>query len=73
MLVEALITKKTKLIWVETPTNPIMNVVDIKAISALGNAHKIVVARNGIWNSKFHDANSSSLMNLMTKVSLLTL
>ena len=51
--VEALITKKTKLIWVETPTNPMMNVVDIKAISAIGNAHKIVVAVDNTFASPY--------------------
>ena len=52
-LVEAQITKKTKLIWVETPTNPMMNVVDIKAISAIGNAHKIVVAVDNTFASPY--------------------
>jgi cystathionine beta-lyase/cystathionine gamma-synthase len=33
--VEALLNKNTKLIWVETPTNPMMNIVDIKAMSQL--------------------------------------
>lgn len=33
--VEALVTPKTKLIWVETPTNPMMNIVDIAAMSAI--------------------------------------
>lgn len=33
--VEALLNKNTKLIWVETPTNPMMNIVDIKAMSNL--------------------------------------
>lgn len=33
--VEALLNKNTKLIWVETPTNPMMNIVDIKAMSTL--------------------------------------
>lgn len=33
--VEALLNKNTKLIWVETPTNPMMNIVDIKAMSIL--------------------------------------
>ena len=42
--VEAHITKKTKLIWVETPTNPMMNVVDIKAISNLAKKHNILSA-----------------------------
>ena len=51
--VEALITKKTKLIWIETPTNPMMNVVDIKAISAIGTAHKIVVAVDNTFASPY--------------------
>ena len=33
--VEALLNKNTKLIWVETPTNPMMNIVDIRAMSHL--------------------------------------
>jgi len=33
--VEALLNKNTKLIWVETPTNPMMNIVDIKEMSGL--------------------------------------
>lgn len=33
--VEALVNANTKLIWVETPTNPMMNIVDIKAMSVI--------------------------------------
>lgn len=33
--VEALVTDKTKIIWVETPTNPMMNIVDIEAMSKI--------------------------------------
>src|SRR5919205_1103745 len=29
--IEALVTAKTKLIWLETPTNPLMNITDIAA------------------------------------------
>ena len=29
------ITDKTKLVWVETPTNPLMNITDIKAVAAI--------------------------------------
>ena len=36
--VEALVNANTKLIWVETPTNPMMNIIDIKAMAAI--AHK---------------------------------
>jgi cystathionine beta-lyase/cystathionine gamma-synthase len=33
--VEAAVTNNTKLIWLETPTNPLMNITDIKAIAAI--------------------------------------
>jgi cystathionine beta-lyase/cystathionine gamma-synthase len=32
------ITPKTKLIWLETPTNPLMNITDIAAVSAIAKA-----------------------------------
>lgn len=38
------ISKKTKLIWVETPTNPMMNVIDIVAVSKVAKAHNILLA-----------------------------
>jgi len=42
--IENLVNSKTKLIWVETPTNPMMNVVDIKKISSLSKSKKILLA-----------------------------
>ena len=41
--VEKLINKKTKLIWVETPTNPMMNVVDISALSLISKKYEILL------------------------------
>lgn len=32
-LLEKTINKNTKLIWIETPTNPLMNIIDIRAIT----------------------------------------
>lgn len=41
------INAHTKLIWVETPTNPMMNIIDIKAMSALAkNAKALLVVDN---------------------------
>ncbi|PDH44372.1 MAG: cystathionine gamma-synthase [Flavobacteriales bacterium MED-G15] len=51
--VAAQINKKTKLIWVETPTNPMMNVVDIKPIASLGKAHDIIVAVDNTFASPY--------------------
>jgi cystathionine beta-lyase/cystathionine gamma-synthase len=33
--IEAAVTPNTKLIWVETPTNPLMNITDIEAVAAV--------------------------------------
>jgi cystathionine beta-lyase len=33
--VEALVNENTKLIWVETPTNPMMNIIDIEAMAKI--------------------------------------
>ncbi|MEB8346062.1 cystathionine gamma-synthase [Flavobacteriaceae bacterium KMM 6898] len=38
------ITKKTKLIWVETPTNPMMNIIDIVSVAKLAKKHNILLA-----------------------------
>jgi len=38
------ITENTKWIWVETPTNPMMQVVDIAAIASIAQKHHIRVA-----------------------------
>jgi cystathionine beta-lyase/cystathionine gamma-synthase len=36
--IQAAVTAKTKLIWIETPTNPLMNITDIKAVSLISKA-----------------------------------
>jgi cystathionine beta-lyase/cystathionine gamma-synthase len=36
--VEALVNENTKMIWVETPTNPMMNIVDIEAMAKISKA-----------------------------------
>ena len=33
--IEKAITPKTKLIWIETPTNPLMNITDIEAVASI--------------------------------------
>jgi cystathionine beta-lyase/cystathionine gamma-synthase len=42
--IEELINENTKLIWVETPTNPMMNIIDIKAVSEISKKHKLILA-----------------------------
>ncbi|GAA3775724.1 MULTISPECIES: cystathionine gamma-synthase [Corallibacter] len=42
--IESYVTDKTKLIWVETPTNPMMNIIDIKAVSTIAKKHDLLLA-----------------------------
>lgn len=40
--IEAAITPKTRMIWVETPSNPMLKLADLKAIADLAKRHKIL-------------------------------
>ena len=42
--IEAKINSKTKLIWSETPTNPMLNIIDIKAVSDIAKRHNVLFA-----------------------------
>ena len=42
--IENYINENTKLLWVETPTNPMMNIIDIKAVSQIAKKHNILLA-----------------------------
>jgi len=44
---------KTRLIWIETPTNPMMKVVDIRAVTALVKDHKAFVAVDNTFASPY--------------------
>ncbi|MDA0196290.1 MAG: cystathionine gamma-synthase [Bacteroidetes bacterium] len=51
--VRKLITDKTRMIWIETPTNPMMRVIDIQAISALKKGKNILVAVDNTFASPY--------------------
>ncbi|MBS1730688.1 MAG: cystathionine gamma-synthase [Bacteroidetes bacterium] len=52
-LVEKAITKNTKLIWLETPTNPLMNITDIQAIASIAKKHGILVCVDNTFASPY--------------------
>lgn len=47
------INEKTKLIWVETPTNPMMNIVDVQAITKLSRNKEILVVVDNTFASPY--------------------
>lgn len=51
--IENFINDNTKLIWVETPSNPMMNIIDIKACSSIAKKHKILLAVDNTFASPY--------------------
>jgi cystathionine beta-lyase/cystathionine gamma-synthase len=47
------INPNTKLIWTETPTNPMMNITDIKAVAAITKQHKILLCVDNTFASPY--------------------
>ena len=50
-LFEAALTPKTKLVWIETPTNPLLKIVDIAAIAAIAHRHGALVVVDNTFAS----------------------
>jgi cystathionine gamma-lyase len=48
---EAAITPKTKLVWVETPTNPLLKIVDLAAVSAIAKKHGLLMVVDNTFAS----------------------
>lgn len=69
--IEKAMTDKTKLLWLETPTNPMMNIVDIEAISSIGRQHGAMVAVDNTFASPYLqnplDLGADIVMHSVTK------
>ena len=65
------INKKTKLIWVETPTNPMLNVIDIVAVAKVAKAHGILLGVDNTFASPYlqnpMDFGADIVMHSVTK------
>ncbi|MFZ1808736.1 MAG: cystathionine gamma-synthase [Cyclobacteriaceae bacterium] len=51
--ISPLLNENTKLLWLETPSNPLMRVTDIKACTALVKKHDILVAVDNTFASPY--------------------
>jgi cystathionine beta-lyase len=49
--VEKVLTPKTKLIWIETPTNPTLKISDIRSLAALAKAHDCLLCVDNTFAS----------------------
>jgi cystathionine gamma-synthase/cystathionine gamma-lyase len=50
---EKAIRKNTKLIWIETPTNPLLKIVDISKIAKVSHKHNIILAVDNTFASPY--------------------
>jgi len=51
--VEASITPKTRMLWVETPTNPLMKLVDIAALAKVAKTHGLLLVVDNTFATPF--------------------
>jgi cystathionine beta-lyase/cystathionine gamma-synthase len=51
--IRSLINAKTKLIWAETPTNPLMNIVDLGAVATLAKEKKVLFCVDNTFASPY--------------------
>ncbi|MFK8028634.1 MAG: cystathionine gamma-synthase [Gammaproteobacteria bacterium] len=51
---EAAITPKTRMIWVETPTNPMLKIVDLAAVIEMAKKHNVITVADNTFASPFN-------------------
>ncbi len=51
--IKTYINANTKLIWAETPTNPLMNIVDISAVATIAKANNIMLCVDNTFASPY--------------------
>lgn len=51
--IEAVVTPNTKLIWIETPTNPLMNITDIEAVSVIAKKAGVLLCVDNTFASPY--------------------
>jgi cystathionine beta-lyase len=65
------INDKTKLIWVETPTNPMMNIIDIEAVSKIAKSNHALLAVDNTFATPYLqtplDLGADIVMHSVTK------
>ena len=69
--IEGFISDNTKLIWVETPTNPLLNIIDIKTIADIAKLKKVLLAVDNTFATPYLqrplDLGADIIMHSVTK------
>jgi len=51
--ITSFINENTRMVWIETPTNPLLNVIDIAATAAICKAHKLILVCDNTFASPY--------------------
>jgi cystathionine gamma-lyase len=69
--VDSYINKNTKMIWVETPTNPMLNIIDIKKLGILSKKHHLIFVVDNTFATPYLqrplDLGADIVMHSLTK------
>ena len=69
--VEALVNENTKMIWVETPTNPLLNIIDIKGCADIAKKHNLILVADNTFATPYLqtplDLGADIVMHSLTK------
>jgi cystathionine beta-lyase/cystathionine gamma-synthase len=69
--IESYINENTKLIWVETPTNPMMNIIDIEATATIAKKYNIMLVVDNTFATPYLqrplDLGATIVMHSVTK------
>ena len=69
--IEDYVNENTRLIWVETPTNPMMNIIDIRACAEVAQKHNVLLAVDNTFATPYLqqplDLGADIVMHSVTK------
>ena len=69
--IHAVMTNKTRLLWIETPTNPMLNIIDMEAVVKIGKAYGARVVVDNTFASPYLqnplDSDADVVMHSVTK------
>lgn len=69
--IEQYITDKTKLLWIETPTNPLLNIIDIRAVAEIAKRRGVLLCVDNTFASPYLqnplDLGADIVMHSVTK------
>ena len=69
--IDSYINENTKMLWAETPTNPMLNIIDIESLGAVSKKHNLIFVVDNTFASPYLqrplDFGADIVMHSLTK------